>query len=144
MRKSRGLNDTYFKDPDSKPQTTLSAYQLTKFAWQVADGMCYLSSKKVGSSVFSLLYYWSESEHENEQPKRLKKNLKTLGLTGNRTPIFAMTGRNALLSTELIKLIELRRSMDLAVPGHRKGQGSTPGQALFLSTFQPLRLFILL
>ncbi|CAH3185796.1 unnamed protein product, partial [Porites lobata] len=47
LRKSRGLNDTYFKDPDSKPQTTLSADQLMKFAWQVADGMCYLSSKKV-------------------------------------------------------------------------------------------------
>ena len=115
-----------------------------KFAWQVADGMCYLSSKKARSSVFALLYYWCESEHENEQPKRLKKNLKTSGLTGNRTLIFTMTGRNALLSTELIKLIELMRSTDLAVPGHRKSQGSISGQALFLSTFQPLRLFILL
>ena len=85
-----------------------------------------------------------ESEHENEQPKRLKKNLKTSGLTWNRTPILAMTERNALLSTGLIKLIELMRSMDLAFPGHRKGQSSIPGQALFLSTFQPLRLFILL
>ena len=47
MRKSRGLNDTYFKDPDMKPQTNLTAEQLMKFAWQVADGMCYLSSKKV-------------------------------------------------------------------------------------------------
>ena len=46
LRKSRGLNDTYFKDPDSKPQTTLSADQLMKFALQVADGMCYLSSKR--------------------------------------------------------------------------------------------------
>ena len=55
-----------------------------------------------------------------------------------------MTGRNALLSTELIKLIELMRSVDLDFAGHRKGQGWIPGQALFLSTFQPLRLFILL
>ena len=47
LRKSRGLNDTYFKDPDMKPQTNLTAEQLMKFAWQVADGMCYLSSKKV-------------------------------------------------------------------------------------------------
>ena len=47
LRKSRGLNDTYFKDPDMKPQTSLTAEQLMKFAWQVADGMCYLSSKKV-------------------------------------------------------------------------------------------------
>ena len=47
LRKSRGLNDTYFKDPDMKPQTNLTSEQLMKFAWQVADGMCYLSSKKV-------------------------------------------------------------------------------------------------
>jgi len=47
LRKSRGLNDTYFNDPDVKPQTSLTADQLMKFAWQVADGMCYLSSKKV-------------------------------------------------------------------------------------------------
>ena len=47
LRKSRGLNDTYFKDPDVKPQTTLTAEQLMRFAWQVADGMLYLSSRKV-------------------------------------------------------------------------------------------------
>jgi len=48
LRKSRGLNDTYYKDPDVKPQTTLTAEQLIKFAWQVADGMCYLAFRKVG------------------------------------------------------------------------------------------------
>ena len=47
LRKSRGLNDTYFKDSDAKPQTSLTAQQLVRFAWQVADGMSYLSSKKV-------------------------------------------------------------------------------------------------
>ena len=47
LRKSRGLNDSYFKDPDVKPQTNLTAEQLMKFAWQVADGMFYLSSRKV-------------------------------------------------------------------------------------------------
>ena len=47
LRKSRGLNDTYFKNPDIHPKTSLSAEQLMKFAWQIADGMCYLSSKKV-------------------------------------------------------------------------------------------------
>ena len=47
-----------------------------------------------------------------------------------------MTGRNALLSSELNKPIELMRSMDWAFPGHCKGQGSIPDQALFLaSTF---------
>ena len=47
LRKSRGLNDTYFKDPDVKPLTSLTAEQLMRFAWQVADGMLYLSSRKV-------------------------------------------------------------------------------------------------
>ena len=48
LRKSRGLNDTYYKDPDVKPRTNLTSQQLIKFAWQVADGMEYLSNKKVG------------------------------------------------------------------------------------------------
>ncbi|XP_022807773.1 tyrosine-protein kinase receptor Tie-1-like isoform X2 [Stylophora pistillata] len=47
LRKSRGLNDTYFKDPDIKPQTNLTSQQLIKFAWQIADGMSYLSSKSI-------------------------------------------------------------------------------------------------
>ena len=47
LRKSRGLNDTYYKDPDIKPQTNLTSQQLMKFAWQIADGMSYLSSKFV-------------------------------------------------------------------------------------------------
>ena len=48
LRKSRGLNDTYYKDPEVKPRTNLTSQQLIKFAWQVADGMEYLSNKKVG------------------------------------------------------------------------------------------------
>ncbi|XP_022808094.1 tyrosine kinase receptor Cad96Ca-like isoform X1 [Stylophora pistillata] len=44
LRKSRGLNDTYFKDPNIKPQTNLTSQQLMRFAWQIADGMTYLSS----------------------------------------------------------------------------------------------------
>ena len=43
LRKSRGLNDTYYKDPDIKPKTSLTSQQLMKFAWQIADGMSYLS-----------------------------------------------------------------------------------------------------
>ena len=50
LRKSRGLNDTYYKDPDIKPKTTLTSQQLIKFAWQVADGMAYLSTNKVGKN----------------------------------------------------------------------------------------------
>ena len=48
LRKSRGLNDNYFKDPDIKPQTSLSSLQLILMSWQIADGMSYLSSRKVG------------------------------------------------------------------------------------------------
>ena len=48
LRKGRGLNDTYYKDPDVKPRTNLTSQQLIKFAWQVADGMEYLSNRKVG------------------------------------------------------------------------------------------------
>ncbi|XP_068734089.1 proto-oncogene tyrosine-protein kinase receptor Ret-like isoform X1 [Montipora capricornis] len=47
LRKSRGLNDIYYKDPDIKPQTSLTSQQLMKFAWQIADGMSYLSLRKI-------------------------------------------------------------------------------------------------
>ena len=44
LRKSRGLSDTYYKDPDIKPHSNLTPQQLIKFAWEIADGMSYLSS----------------------------------------------------------------------------------------------------
>ena len=47
LRKSRGLKDTYYKDPDIKPQTNLTSQQLMRFSWQIADGMSYLSAKSV-------------------------------------------------------------------------------------------------
>ncbi|PFX24017.1 Proto-oncogene tyrosine-protein kinase receptor Ret [Stylophora pistillata] len=47
LRKSRGLNDTYYKDPDIKPQNNLTSQQLMKLAWQIAEGMTYLSSKSI-------------------------------------------------------------------------------------------------
>ncbi|XP_067030263.1 fibroblast growth factor receptor 1-like isoform X3 [Acropora muricata] len=47
LRKSRGLNDTYYEDPDVTPKSNLSSQQLMKFAWQIADGMNYLSLRKV-------------------------------------------------------------------------------------------------
>ena len=53
LRKSRGLNDTYYKDPDVKPKTHLTSQQLMKFAWQVADGMSFLSSNKVNDITTS-------------------------------------------------------------------------------------------
>ena len=54
LRKSRGLNDTYYKDPDIKPQTNLTSQQLMKFAWQIADGMSYLSSIPVSYIIILL------------------------------------------------------------------------------------------
>ncbi|KAL9964748.1 hypothetical protein ACROYT_G028429 [Oculina patagonica] len=47
LRKSRGLNDTYFNNPDRKPKTNLTSQQLMRFAWQIANGMTYLSSRKI-------------------------------------------------------------------------------------------------
>ena len=61
LRKSRGLNDTYYKDPDVKPGTNLTSQQLIKFAWQVADGMKYLSNKKVGYNFEAKLKSTMES-----------------------------------------------------------------------------------
>ena len=56
LRKSRGLNDTYFNSPDRKPETNLTSKQLMRFAWQIADGMAYLSSRKVKTSIiFAIL-----------------------------------------------------------------------------------------
>lgn len=47
LRKSRGLHDTYYKDPDFKPQSSLRSKQLFGFALGIANGMEFLSSKKV-------------------------------------------------------------------------------------------------
>ena len=46
LRKSRGMDDTYYRNPVTA-QTSLTADKLMKFAWQIADGMSYLSSKSV-------------------------------------------------------------------------------------------------
>lgn len=47
LRKSRGLHDTYYKDPDFKPQSSLRPKQLFGFALDIANGMAFLSSRKV-------------------------------------------------------------------------------------------------
>ena len=59
LRKSRGLNDTYYKDPDIKPQTNLRSQQLMKFAWQIADGM---SSKSVSLRSLKLFVRLNQIE----------------------------------------------------------------------------------
>ena len=53
LRKSRGQHDTYYKDPDVKPRTNLTSKQLISLAWQIADGMSYLASKKVILDVYT-------------------------------------------------------------------------------------------
>ena len=61
LRKSRGLNDTYFEDPDIKPQTCLTSQQLMRFSQQIADGMNYLCSIKVTEASSRGLIYLFES-----------------------------------------------------------------------------------
>ena len=47
LRRSRGLSDNYYKNPDYKPKSSLTPQQLLKFAKQTADGMAFLSKNKV-------------------------------------------------------------------------------------------------
>ena len=48
LRKSRGVHDVYYDDPEIQPQTNLTSQQLVTFAWEIADGMEFLSFNKVG------------------------------------------------------------------------------------------------
>ena len=47
LKRSRGLDDQYFNDPDIKPTSSLTSEQLLKFAGEIADGMAYLEARKV-------------------------------------------------------------------------------------------------
>ena len=47
LRRSRGLHDCYYEYPEIKPTTNLTSEQIITFAWQIADGMQYISSKRV-------------------------------------------------------------------------------------------------
>lgn len=47
LRRSRGLQDTYYNDAEIKPQSSLSSKRLFGFAWDIANGMDFLSSKKI-------------------------------------------------------------------------------------------------
>ena len=55
LRKSRGLEDKYYKSPESCQQE-VSSYDLLSFAQQISAGMSFLASKKVcDSCLFSSL-----------------------------------------------------------------------------------------
>ncbi|XP_068731751.1 fibroblast growth factor receptor 1-like isoform X2 [Montipora capricornis] len=47
LRRSRGVQDNYYSDPSVKPGSTLTSRQLLKFAWEISDGMHYVSMKKI-------------------------------------------------------------------------------------------------
>ena len=47
LRKSRRVHDDYYSDPSVKPCSELTSRNLLKFAWEISDGMDYLSIKKV-------------------------------------------------------------------------------------------------
>ena len=64
LRKSRGQHDTYYKDPDVKPRTNLTSKQLISLAWQIADGMSYLASKKVTGSSFNV-HFFTQAKKKN-------------------------------------------------------------------------------
>ncbi|CAH3163264.1 unnamed protein product, partial [Pocillopora meandrina] len=51
LRRSRGLSDNYYKDPDVKPSSSLSSKQRLKFSREIADGMAFLSANKVNRVV---------------------------------------------------------------------------------------------
>ncbi|PFX18410.1 Fibroblast growth factor receptor 1 [Stylophora pistillata] len=55
LRKSRGVRDNYYSDPSFEPRTDLTSKQLLRFAWQISDGMDYLSKKKVAISPYVVL-----------------------------------------------------------------------------------------
>ena len=50
LRKSRGLQDSYFDDPETVPKSSLSPHQLFNFALDIAAGMEHLSSHKASST----------------------------------------------------------------------------------------------
>ena len=57
LRKSRGVRDNYYSDPSIQPRTSLTSKQLLKFAWEISDGMDYLSKKKVINCLSDRIYF---------------------------------------------------------------------------------------
>ena len=87
LRKSRGLNDTYFKDPDIKPRTNLTSEQLMKFAWQIADGMSYLSSRSVSQRI------WVRLDMNCERLGNTMKNVIDIELLINIPGVYKISSK---------------------------------------------------
>lgn len=60
LKRSRGLDDKYYKDPDVKPSSFLKSKQLLKFAREIADGMAYLAANKVNKICSSFKQEFKE------------------------------------------------------------------------------------
>ena len=65
LRKSRGLNDNYYKDPDVNPSSSLTSEQLLKFAREIADGMAFLAANKVNQEE---MYKTTLADQMNHYP----------------------------------------------------------------------------
>lgn len=50
LRKSRGIEDPY-NTGEKRPSSTLAEKDLLSFAWMIADGMSYLSTMKVETTI---------------------------------------------------------------------------------------------
>ena len=76
LRKSRGVRDNYYSDPSVEPRTSLTSKQLLRFAWQISDGMDYLSKRKVINSL--LIFYGTAKEHSENKVIKLLCNERSL------------------------------------------------------------------
>ena len=72
LRKSRGVRDNYYSDPSVEPRTSLTSKQLLRFAWQISDGMDYLSKRKVINSL--LIFYGTTGEYSENKVIKLLCN----------------------------------------------------------------------
>ena len=76
LRKSRGVRDNYYSDPSVEPRTSLTSKQLLRFAWQISDGMDYLSKRKVMNSL--LIFYGTAGEYSENKVVKLLCNERSL------------------------------------------------------------------
>lgn len=69
LKRSRGLDDKYYKDPDVKPSSSLKSKQLLKYAREIADGMAYLAENKVNEMCSNFKQKFKEGFNKNSVGK---------------------------------------------------------------------------